>query len=96
MSGFRLSDQQWDIFDRLAQRDAASKASLIHACFGDRLDCDLPPSAGKIIDVQLHRLRRRLRDLGIAIVTEGKGESARYRMPPPSRALARDMVRARG
>lgn len=98
---FRLSPMQWEMFDSLARRIEVTKVALRHACYGDRLDCDVPRSAGKAIDVQFHHLRRRAAAIGITIesrktIDTGRGgRTARYFMPPESRRKARALIAAR-
>ena len=99
--GFRLSDAQWEIFDLLARRTVVTKAAIRLALFGDRLDCDVPRTADKLIDVQISRMQQRLPLIGLSITVERPhdgprgGRTARYRFAPPARAAARSLIAAR-
>lgn len=92
---FRLSDQQWEIFDLLARRAAVTPTQIAHAIYGDRLDCDVPPSARSVVKTQVSHLRARLAPIGMSIATDRRGAVTLYRFTPESRASARAMIRLR-
>jgi hypothetical protein len=96
-AGFRLSAQQWEMFDLLASRARVSEFALKLALYGDRLDCDLPRWWQSGLRVQIARLRRRLAPLGmqVACLRAGPHEPGLYYFPPDSRRRARALIRAR-
>jgi DNA-binding response OmpR family regulator len=79
----RVTRRQFDVFTQLAQAKGrpVSRELLWDAMFGHLPDCD-EPEAVKNLDVHLHRLRRAIKPLGLAIERNyGRGWSLSSNVP---------------
>jgi hypothetical protein len=101
--GIRAADQfpaplrpmQRTILGILAKRGSITKTGLLQVLYGHRPERDWPDNAEKVIDVELHHLRRALTPFGIEIMTQAaqRGHDATaYCMPSGSRAKVKMLV----
>ena len=63
-----LTGSEARVFGALVTREIATKDTIMYALYGDRLDADASVEP-KIVDVFVHKLRRKLKPFGVIIQT---------------------------
>lgn len=87
LPGVRLSPTERTILNLLAIRPIVGRGQAIDVIYG----CRAEPAGEKIMDVFIHRMRKKLKPYGIEIETVwGHG----YRLPPESKAALQKLREA--
>ena len=88
-AAYQIEPEMADVLALIFNRNFVSHQSMFTVLFGARPDCDQPDP--RVMDVQICKLRRKLRPYGITIKTQwGQGWS----MPVASKDRLRAMLRA--
>jgi len=74
-AGVHLTQGEIAIFELLydAKEKGLTREELMHQLYSDRPECDWPASGSNVLDVHIHRMRNKLRKIGLLIGSTGRG-----------------------